>query len=240
MNIQPVTKRNSSDPSSCPYREFNLQSLRCAMRRFVEIAALCFGLLSAGQSFGQATTVVPQGGAGHANQASCVVLKRMGAVDQVTSRVLSLGIHGKQFQYIECKLPEGFAFQNKLTEHDVRNLQAHGSEVIVLNSDFMPDELHQAREYCRAETRKTPIQASTQIEIDSNPLGTDIELDGNYIGNTPSTVKVSSGEHTVKLTKNGYEPWERKITTLAGSVTISPELEPSLPVLEPLTPAPAE
>ena len=32
--------------------------------------------------------------------------------------------------------------------------------------------------------------------------------------------------HTVKLTKNGYELWERKITTLAGSLTISPELEP--------------
>jgi hypothetical protein len=165
----------------------------------------------------------------------------MGAVDQVASRVLSFGIHGKQFQYIEGKLPEGFLFHDKLTEHDVRNLQARGSEVIVLNSDYMPDELQQARGECRAETRKTPIQADTaRIEIASSPFGTDIELDGKFIGSTPSSVKVSPGEHTVKLTKIGYSPWERKITTTAGSVRISPELEPLLPALEPLTPTSSE
>lgn len=229
MNIQPVTKRTSLDPLSCSYRESNLQNVRRAMRRFVEVAALCFGLLSAEPSFCQATTAVPQGGAGHADQASCVVLKRTGTVDRVTRRVLSFGMRGTQFEYIEGRLPEGFPFHGKLTEHDVRNLEARGSEVIVLNSDFLPEELREAREACRAEMRKTPTQASTQIEIDSNPLGTDIELDGNYIGSTPSTVKVSSGEHTVRLTKNGYDPWERRITTPAGGLTISPELEPVTP-----------
>ena len=236
MNFQPVTRRHPLEP----YSQSNLQSVPCDMRRFIKIATLGVGLLFGVQSFCQARPVIPQT-VGHADQATCLILERMGAVDQVASRVLSFGIHGKQFQYIEGKLPEGFLFHDKLTEHDVRNLQAHGSEVIVLNSDYMPDDLQQARAECRAETRKMPIQADTaRIEIASSPFGTDIELDGKFIGSTPSSVKVSPGEHTVKLTKIGYSTWERKIMTHPGSVRISPELEPSLPALEPLTPAKAE
>jgi hypothetical protein len=140
------------------------------MRRFIKIATLGVGLLLGVQSFCQARPVIPQT-VGHADQATCLILERMGAVDQVASRVLSFGIHGKQFQYIEGKLPEGFLFHDKLTEHDVRNLQAHGSEVIVLNSDYMPDELQQARAECRTETRKAPIQADTaRIEIAFRPF----------------------------------------------------------------------
>ncbi len=226
MNIQTVTRTNLFDSLFCPYKECTLQSVWCSVRRFAKAAILCVGLLSAEQSFCQAGTARPQGGVGHADQATCLILKRTGAVDQVTSRVLSFGIHGKQFQYIEGKLPEGFSFHDKLSDHDVRNLEVRGSEVIILSSDYMPDELQQAREDCRAATRKPTVQADTaQIEIASTPPGTDIELDGKFIGSTPSSVKVPSGEHTVKLSKNGYSPWERKITTLAGTVRISPELQ---------------
>jgi PEGA domain len=226
MNIQTVTRTNLLDSLSCPYKACTLESAWCSVRRFAKAAILCVGLLSAEQSFCQAGTARPQSGVGHADQATCLILKRTGAVDQVTSRVLSFGIHGKQFQYIEGKLPEGFSFHDKLSEHDVRNLQVRGSEVIILSSDYMPDELQQAREDCRAATRKPTVQADTaQIEIASTPPGTDIELDGKFIGSTPSSVKVPSGEHTVKLSKNGYSPWERRITTLAGTVRISPELQ---------------
>jgi hypothetical protein len=200
------------------------------VRHLVTIATLCLGLFSAEQAFGQGLTVVPQGGNGHPGPATCLILERVGTVDKVTSRVLSLGIHGKQFQYIEGKLPEGFPFHDRLTERDASDLQARGSEVVILNSDFMPDELQQARDYCRAETNKTPVQASTaQVEIASTPSGSDIELDGKFIGSTPSSVKLAFGEHTVKLRKNGYASWERKITTISGSVRISPELEPVVP-----------
>jgi hypothetical protein len=189
------------------------------------------GLFSAEQAFGQSATVLPQSGsAGRSDTVTCLVLERVGTLDQVTSRVLSLGIHGRQFQYIEGKLPDGIPFHDRFTNRDVSELQAHGSEVVILDPDFMPDELQQARDYCRAETRKTPVQTSTaQIEIASTPSGSDIELDGKFIGSTPSSVKLLLGEHTVKLSKNGYATWERTITTVAGTVRISPELEPLTP-----------
>jgi len=203
-------------------------NMRRAMRFLVTIATLSMGLFVSEQAFGQGpVTVLPQSGAGHVGPATCLILERVGAVDKVTSRVLSLGIHEKQFQYVEGKLPEGFPFHDKLTARDVSDLQARGSEVVIVNSDLMPDELQQGMDYCRAQTRKTPVQPSTaQTEIASTPSGSDIELDGKFVGSTPSSVNLALGEHTVKLSKNGYAPWERKITTVAGSVRISPELEP--------------
>lgn len=63
------------------------------------------------------------------------------------------------------------------------------------------------------------------LEISSTPAGADIEVDGNFAGNTPSSVGVMPGEHTIKVTKRGYTPWERKVKTTTGTVKISPELE---------------
>lgn len=186
-------------------------------------------LLISGQSFA-ATPAVQSGNAVQAGQASCVILERMGAVGQVTSRVLSFGVRGSEFQFVEGKLPEGVTFHNKLTEHDVRNLQASGANVTILDSDYMPDALMSAREGClKAKLRANPPVNTAQVEIASSPAGSDIEIDGKFVGSTPSLVKVSSGEHTVKLTKDGYVVWERTLTTMAASVRISPDLQPVAP-----------
>jgi len=63
------------------------------------------------------------------------------------------------------------------------------------------------------------------VQIDSNPAGADIELDGAFAGNTPSSVGVPAGEHAIKITKAGYKAWERKVRISNGSVKIAAELE---------------
>jgi hypothetical protein len=62
------------------------------------------------------------------------------------------------------------------------------------------------------------------LDVSSTPPGADVEIDGNFVGNTPSSVGVASGEHTVRVSKAGYTTWERKITTSSGNVKLSPEL----------------
>ncbi len=188
-------------------------------------------LASALTAGAQSGAVIPQGGSGHADQASCVLLKRMGPADQVTSRLYSFGIRGKQFQYVEGKLPAGFPFHGRMTDHDVRNLQGRGAEVIVLEPGYTADTLKEAREECKKMTEKTPSQTppTVTLEASSTPQGADIELDGNFVGSTPSSVNVSPGEHTVKLTKGGYKLWERKIKVTGGNIKISPELEAVAP-----------
>ncbi len=174
----------------------------------------------------------------------------MGPADQVTSHLYSFGIRGKQFQYIEGKLPEGFPFHGRLTDHDVRNLQGRGAEVIVLNQNYTAEELKQGRTDCLAITGKTPSQgdvktadagsvtstsapspatASAKVEeaayrdapgtvqVTSAPDGADVYSDGAFVGNAPSTLKLSPGKHTVKVSSSGYKDWSRDITVQAGS-----------------------
>lgn len=74
--------------------------------------------------------------------------------------------------------------------------------------------------------QNTPA-SSTTLEISSTPPDADIEIDGAFAGNTPSSVGVSPGEHTIKVAKKGYTPWERKIHSSTGNVRLVAELESS-------------
>jgi hypothetical protein len=247
-------------------------------------AALLFGFLLASQCQAQSGAVIPQGGVGHADQASCVILKRMGPADEVTSHLYSFGIRGKQFQYVEGKLPEGFPFHGRLTDHDIRNLQARGAEVLVLEPHYTAEDLKQAREDCRGETGKTPNQSdghmaapqisdqaslkiasvqtappvSTQtavskptvaaapptssqtnapasqdqsssapavLTINSLPVGADIFVDEDFVGNTPSTTRVSPGTHVITVRKTGFQDWVRTMNFSGGSITLNAELD---------------
>jgi hypothetical protein len=50
-------------------------------------------------------------------------------------------------------------------------------------------------------------------------------LDGSFIGNTPSTIGVSPGDHTISVKKKGYKTWERKIRVSSGKVSVFAELD---------------
>ncbi len=67
---------------------------------------------------------------------------------------------------------------------------------------------------------------SARLQIDSTPPGADIEVDGSFVGNTPSDVQVSEGDHTVVVKKSGFKDWERNLKSSAGSnVHLGAELE---------------
>jgi hypothetical protein len=89
-------------------------------------------------------------------------LKHMGLVDRSKSRLSSFGISGKEFRYVEGLLPEGFRLHRKMTDHDVRNLQAQGAQVIVLESRYTSEDLKEARAGCREEASKTLTQAEAK------------------------------------------------------------------------------
>jgi hypothetical protein len=62
--------------------------------------------------------------------------------------------------------------------------------------------------------------------VSSLPDGADIEVDGNFVGNTPSDVQVAEGDHTVSLKKTGFKDWERKLKVSSGSsVHLNAEME---------------
>jgi hypothetical protein len=78
----------------------------------------------------------------------CIILKRMGPADEVTSHLYSFGVRGKQFQYIEGNLPQGVKFHGRLTDNDVRNIEKHHGEVEILDAHYTEPELQDARKVC--------------------------------------------------------------------------------------------
>jgi hypothetical protein len=54
------------------------------------------------------------------------------------------------------------------------------------------------------------------VQLSSDPTGAEITIDGNYVGNTPSLIKLKPGMHSIRMTLPGYAPWERSIETAAG------------------------
>lgn len=49
-----------------------------------------------------------------------------------------------------------------------------------------------------------------ELEVSSTPEDAEIELDGNFVGNTVSTIGVAAGQHKMVVKKKGYKPWERQ------------------------------
>lgn len=60
-----------------------------------------------------------------------------------------------------------------------------------------------------------PDQAS--IDFNSNPSGADILIDGSFVGNTPSTLRVSPGRHAIEVRQAGYRAWTRNMVVDPGS-----------------------
>jgi hypothetical protein len=76
-------------------------------------------------------------------------------------------------------------------------------------------------------TDASPDQgAAAELEVSSTPDGADIEIDGNFVGSTPSTMGVAAGPHQLSVKKAGFRLWERKITVSSGHIKIDARLEP--------------
>jgi hypothetical protein len=72
----------------------------------------------------------------------------------------------------------------------------------------------------------TPTTA--KLSVASIPDGADIEVDGSFVGNTPSDIDVPAGEHTVTVKKSGFQTWEKKLKVSGGSnVHLRAEMEKS-------------
>jgi len=79
-----------------------------------------------------------------------------------------------------------------------------------------------------ATAAPSPAPASAgeaQLQVTSTPDGADIEIDGSFVGNTPSTLGVAPGQHQLSVKKTAFKPWERKIAVSSGQVNVNAVLE---------------
>ena len=66
--------------------------------------------------------------------------------------------------------------------------------------------------------------SSALLDISSTPPGADIEIDGKFVGSTPSSISVNPGDHEIAVKKAGFTPWNKKLSVSTGHVNITAEL----------------
>ena len=115
---------------------------------------------------------------------------------------LFLFIHGK-----DISIPQG----TEVTAY------VDGDKVFVPAAETVPAVV--------ASAQPAAITANTKLALSSTPDGADIELDGAFVGSAPSTISVASGEHTVRITKKGYQPYEKKLRTTGGTISLRADLD---------------
>jgi len=68
--------------------------------------------------------------------------------------------------------------------------------------------------------------APSVLNLKSEPSGAEITIDGEFVGDTPTTVQVVAGHHNVVLNKNGFKVWQRMLTVgSGGTISLAPSLE---------------
>jgi len=73
-----------------------------------------------------------------------------------------------------------------------------------------------------------PVAAAAtmvSVNVESSVPGADIEVDGSFVGSTPSTVSVTPGQHTITVKKKGYTDWSRSMNVSGSAIHLSADLE---------------
>jgi hypothetical protein len=92
------------------------------------------------------------------------------------------------------------------------SLAAATSETTTAQADTDP-----SADNGQAESHLEPRYATpANVVIKSTPAGADIDVDGKYVGSTPSTVQIAPGDHDISIEKEGLTPWQRTMTVSAG------------------------
>jgi hypothetical protein len=71
----------------------------------------------------------------------------------------------------------------------------------------------------------TPANAMASVSVESSVPGADIEVDGNFVGNTPSKVEVTPGSHAITVKKKGYQSWTRTMNVSGTGAKVNADLE---------------
>ena len=94
-------------------------------------------------------------------------------------------------------------------------------DVLAGNSSLPPES--QATVQVMTAVSSTDVSS---VVVSSAPNHADITVDGKFLGTTPSTVRIASGDHSVTIEKDGFKAWQRVMTLIpGGSITLDVTLD---------------
>jgi hypothetical protein len=66
--------------------------------------------------------------------------------------------------------------------------------------------------------------AATGLTVEASVPNCDIEVDGSFVGSTPSTLNLAPGKHEIVVKKTRYQEWSRSMMVGSGAVRLSAEM----------------
>src|SRR2546421_10106228 len=141
-----------------------------------------------------------------------------------------LAIEGNEYIYVVSHvLSWRWSKEVKLVVGGTVEYAIDGDELIVLDNKGREFKMHIDKTILKKKpvvtvppAPKGPVVTAVQIPdystvvIKSTPPGADINIDGKFVGSTPSTISLTVGEHKVSIEKSGFKQWQRTITVIAG------------------------
>jgi hypothetical protein len=98
-----------------------------------------------------------------------------------------------------------------------------GTEVTAyVNGDMA---LNMSRFTSSAAAPATASAALSQIAVDASVPSCDIEVDGSFVGNTPSQLSLTPGKHEITVKRKGYIAWTRTVMVSGSGIHLNAELE---------------
>ena len=118
---------------------------------------------------------------------------------------------------------------DKYEECELQTRVVSGVYVVSENniSEVSQDEFKKtkAERDARVQNASAGSSVVSRVTVASAPDGGEIEVDGEFMGNTPSVLELDPGEHSIAVRKAGYKPWEKKLKVTAGEIKLNAELE---------------
>jgi hypothetical protein len=195
--------------------------------------------------FAQGTLVVPKGGIAWGTVTEAQPKRRMARGGKLDVNIDSVRLNdGEKAALRAVKDVKGGGHTGAMTGAMVGTaivffpaaplfLFMHGKDITIpkgteitafINGDTRLDQAKFQGVKTDASTANTV--AAALLDLASTPTGADIEIDGKFVGSTPSSISVSPGDHDIAVKKSGFADWTRKVTVSTGHVNISAELTP--------------
>jgi hypothetical protein len=76
----------------------------------------------------------------------------------------------------------------------------------------------------RPAAQAQPAAEMASVTVNCNEPGADIEINGNFVGNAPTTVKLAPGQYAITVRK-GVQVWQRNLQVSPGAITLNAAFE---------------
>jgi hypothetical protein len=78
-----------------------------------------------------------------------------------------------------------------------------------------------------AVTQAAATGEMATVTVNSSEEGADIEVNGNFVGSTPTTLKLVSGQYAITVRK-GTQVWQRNLQVTSGAINLNASFDPAL------------